>query len=325
MGPTVQTLDRAPRVETFRQDVLAGLERQPKELPCKYFYDARGSHLFEQICELEEYYPTRTELSIMDRSVEAMAESLGPRCLVVEFGSGTGRKTEQLLAALEEPLVYVPVDISVTPLEQSAARLTGRFPSLDVLPVCADYTQDWELPEAPTTVARRVVFFPGSTIGNFDRQYAVAFLRRVRELVGSGGALLIGVDLKKDVALLERAYNDSQGVTAAFNLNLLRRINRELDGDFDLRAFRHRAVYNETEGRVEMYLVSLLEQTVRVSGAEVSFSQGEAIYTEHSYKYDLTEFDEMAVHAGFQVERTWIDPEKLFSVQLLTATAPAWQ
>lgn len=319
MGMTAPILDLAPRNGTFREDVLAGLSRRGKELPCKYLYDERGSDLFEQICELKEYYPTRCELQIMKRSVDAMAELLGPRCTVIEFGSGSGRKTELLLASLDDPPIYVPVDISATPLELSAASLSGRFPSLTILPVCADYTQPWALPGLADRAERRVVFFPGSTIGNFARPDAVAFLRRVRELVGAGGALLIGVDLRKGSERLERAYDDAQGITAAFNLNLLCRINRELDANFDLRAFRHRVTVNEMAGRVEMHLESLCRQRVRIGDVEILFDRGETICTEHSYKYGLAEFGAMASVARFGVERIWTDPDKLFSVQLLTA------
>lgn len=315
----LELADFAPQGEAFRAEVVAGLCRSPKEISCKFLYDETGSHLFEAICGLEEYYPTRTELAILDRRVGEMAESLGPRCLLIEYGSGSGKKTEVLLAALHEPVGYVPIEISRDHLMAAAARLKERFPKLEVLPICADYTADYEVPEPAAAARRRVVFFPGSTIGNFERGDAVVFLRHVAETCGTGGGLLIGVDLVKDRRILERAYDDALGVTAAFNLNLLVRLNRELGADFDVGAFRHRAWYDEAAGRVEMHLESARAQTVRIGGVEISFAAGETVCTEHSHKYTLEGFRELAREAGFEVERVWTDDERLFSVQYLIA------
>lgn len=309
-------VDRSPDRATFRHDVLTGLRRQPKTLPCKYFYDERGSQLFDHICELEEYYLTRTELAIMRRYAPEMAAALGSGCLLVELGSGSSLKTRLLLDHLE-PVAYVPVDISREHLAKAAAALAADYPSLEVRPVSADYTEDFSLPPVPGT-ERVAVYFPGSTVGNFSREAAQRFLTRIARLVGAGGALLIGVDLDKDRAILEPAYNDREGVTAAFNLNLLARINRELDGDFDLDHFRHHAFYNAADGRMEIFLVSRAAHSVRIGDARVEFAEGEAICTEHSYKYDLADFRKLAQAAGFCVERVWSDERRYFSVQYLT-------
>lgn len=311
-------VDFAPEVGALREDVLRGLGRSPKQISSKYFYDETGSHLFEAICGLREYYLTRTELAIMDRGMDEMAACLGPRCLLIEYGSGSGKKTEILLAALEEPVGYVPIDISCDHLMASAARLNQRFPGLEVLPVCADYTGSYEVPVPSRSFGRRAVYFPGSTIGNFDREQAVEFLAAVAGTCGAGGALLIGVDLRKDRRTLERAYNDELGVTAAFNLNVLVRLNRELGADFDVRAFRHLAFWNDEEGRIEMHLESLVPQSVGIGGSEVRFEEGETICTEYSYKYTPEGFRELAGEAGFAVGRVWMDGERLFSVQYLT-------
>ena len=310
-------LNLASESATLLTDVLEGLGRSPKEIPCKYFYDERGSHLFDKITELEEYYLTRTELAIIHGAVDEMAAALGPGCLVLEYGSGSSRKTEVLLDALEHPVAYVPVEISRKFLAASAERLRRRFPALEILPVCADYTDDYPIPQTRAAPRRRVVFFPGSTIGNFGPAASLEFLGHLAEVVGNGGGLLIGVDLDKDREVLERAYNDGQGVTAAFNLNLLVRINRELDADFNLDAFRHRAIYNVEDCRIETYLVSQEEQTVHVAGESFHFGRGETIWTEHSYKYTLEGFAKMARRAGLEVERVWTDDAKLFSVQYL--------
>lgn len=308
----------APENEVFLQEVLASLRRSPKELPSKYLYDATGSRLFEQICELEEYYPTRTEISIMDRHVEEMAEFLGPHCLLIEFGAGSGQKTEILLEALVEPAGYVPIDISCEHLEQSARRLSSVFPDLEVLPVCGDFMDSWQLPVSTLEIYRRAVYFPGSTIGNFLDSEAERFLRRVAQICGPGGNLLLGADLKKDPKILELAYDDPQGVTAAFNLNLLEHINRELGADFDLEAFAHRAPYVESEGRIEMHLESLRDQEAHLGGETFSFVAGETICTEYSHKYTVDEIADLANRAGMSVDRVWTDPQGLFSVQALT-------
>jgi dimethylhistidine N-methyltransferase len=309
--------DFGPARERLLADALAGLLAPRKTLPCKYFYDERGSELFERICELDEYYPTRTELGILRARAGAMAETLGPDCLVVEYGSGSGVKTRLLLERLERPVAYLPVDISREHLLRSAAALSARHPGLPVLPVCADFTRPFELPPLPRPARRRAAYFPGSTIGNFAPAEARKFLTQVAELCGPGGALLIGVDLKKGRGVLERAYDDALGVTAAFNLNLLERLNRELDADFALDQFAHRALWNEAEGRVEMHLVSRRRQQARLGGRRIRFEPGETIHTENSYKYDLRGFAALARSAGFEVERVWVDGAALFSVQAL--------
>ncbi|MFW5738911.1 MAG: L-histidine N(alpha)-methyltransferase [Myxococcota bacterium] len=303
----------------FLHDVLDGLGGQRKELPCKYLYDDRGSRLFDAICDLQEYYPTRTELAIMARHARDMAEYVGPAARIVEYGSGSSRKTYLLLDVLEQPAAYIPLDISGEHLMRSADKLAQAYPSLDVLPVCADYTKHVELPPCPKPAHRTVVYFPGSTIGNFHPHEAQAFLGRIRNLVGRDGALLIGVDLQKDPVVLQRAYDDARGVTAAFNLNLLVRINGELDGSFVLDRFRHRARYDTAHHRVEMHIESSQDQIVRVGRHRFSFRGGETILTEHSYKYTLSGFAALAREAGFAVERVWMDRDSLFSVQLLSA------
>jgi L-histidine Nalpha-methyltransferase len=308
--------DLSPERERFLADVLDGLGASPKTLPCKYFYDARGSALFDRICTLPEYYPTRTELAILRRHAAAMAEAIGPRCLLVEYGSGSSTKTRLLLDRLEAPAAYVPVDISREHLLQSAAALAAHYPHLAVIPVCADFTQPFALPDVPG--ADRVVgYFPGSTIGNFAPAEATKFLADVAHRCGAGGALLIGVDLRKPRAVLEPAYDDARGVTAEFNRNLLRRVNRELGGDFDLAAFDHRAFWNPARGRVEMHLVSRRDQVLHLAGRTVPFAKGESIHTENSHKYELAGFAQLAAAAGFGVERVWTDDAGLFSVQLL--------
>lgn len=309
--------DFAPARASFRDEVLQGLSRSQKMLPCKYFYDERGSQLFERICDLEEYYPTRTELAIMRRDAADMAELIGPGCLLIEYGSGSSLKTRLLLDHLENPAGYVPIDISREHLLRAAHELALAYPHVPVHPVCADYTGDYELPQLPQRERRRVVYFPGSTIGNFTPAQAVDFLHHVAEVCGPGGGLLIGVDLRKDAEVLERAYNDAEGVTAAFNLNLLARVNRELGADFDLRQFRHEAVFNPDESRIEMHLVSESEQTVRIGDEDVEFESGERIHTENSYKYAPESFAELAQRAGLARERLWTDLDRLFSVQYL--------
>jgi L-histidine Nalpha-methyltransferase len=305
----------------FREDVLNGLSHSPKDLPCKYFYDERGSHLFDLICELPEYYLTRTELSIMRRHAAEMADELGPECLLVEYGSGSGIKTPLLLEKMDDPVGYVPVDISREHLGASAAALSRKFPDLNVTPLWADFTRSFELPPSNRPAARNAVYFPGSTIGNFAPTEAVEIMKRMAKLVGEGGALLIGVDLRKPAALVEPAYNDNSGVTAAFNLNLLVRINRELGADFELTGFAHRAFFNERHSRIEMHLMSLRAQVVRLGHIAVAFNKGESIRTEFSYKYSPEAFREMANAAGFNVCRIWMDEQKLFSVQYLVVAA----
>lgn len=304
---------------TFLSEALEGLRRQQKSLPCKYFYDARGSQLFEEICSLEEYYPTRTELGIMEECVAEMADALGRRVRLVELGAGSGRKTRLLIDALDEPAAYLPVEISQAALEGCARRMRQQFGDLEVLPVCADYTQEVDLPLPTAAFDDTAAYFPGSTIGNFETDAAARFLSRLARLVGTGGGLLIGVDLQKDRDVLERAYNDERGVTAAFNLNLLERLNRELDADFDLEGFHHRAVWNEDDGRIEMHLVSQRDQQATLAGESISFDDGEHITTEYSYKYTLDGFQALASRAGFETKQVWTDDREWFSVWYLEA------
>lgn len=310
--------DFKPGLDSFLAEVLIGLHKPQKELPSKYFYDERGSQLFERICELREYYITRTEVSIMQAHIREMVELIGPHVLVIEHGCGNCEKVRFLMDHLQDPVAFIPIDISQKQLLQVARELDSVYPQLEVLPVCADYTSTFELPAPKQEGKRTVVYFPGSTISNFDPIPAKHFLEHIASLCGSGGALLIGVDLKKDPAVLHNAYNDSEGLTAAFNLNLLERINRELGCDFHLDGFEHYAFYNPRESRVEMHLVSEKGQVVHMDGKTISFVKGESIWTENSYKYNLDEFERMAAAAGFRVERVWTDEQQWFSVQYLT-------
>ena len=303
--------------DCFYAEVLSGLQKPQKELPCKYFYDKRGSLLYERICALDEYYIPRTEACIMETYIEEIVELLGPRVLLIEYGSGNCAKTRILLNHLHDLAAYVPIDISLEQLLRVTKQLTSDYPGLEVLPVCTDYTSDFELPVPKQPSDHAAIYFPGSTIGNFEPMLAKLFLERIAAVGGPGGGLLIGVDLKKDQTLLHRAYNDPLGVTAAFNLNLLERINRELGCDFQRERFEHCAFYNPLEGRVEMHLVSLKDQTVHLDGVSIPFAQGESIWTESSYKYTLNEFGQMAAAAGLKVEHIWVDEQQWFSVQYL--------
>ena len=308
-----------PNCDEFFRDVLAGLSQQPKTLPCKYFYNETGSQFFERICQLDEYYLTRTEIGIMHTHAADMARKLGSGCVLVEYGSGSSVKTDILLEQMESPAAFVPVDISNTILQQAAQTLSQKHSRLEVRPVCADFTLPFSLPHIEATFERTAVYFPGSTIGNFGPVDATRLLSDMRQFVGSGGGLLIGVDLPKDREVLELAYNDREGVTAKFNLNLLERINAELQADFQIENFRHRAYYNETKERVEMHLVSETNQTVHIRGTEFTFQTGESIHTENSHKYRLSRFNEIAQSAGWNVAQVWTDSEQFFSVQYLTA------
>jgi dimethylhistidine N-methyltransferase len=298
----------------FLRDVIAGLQARPKSLPCKYFYDERGSQLFDQICQLDEYYLTRAELALMDQFAPEMGTQIGPGTMLVEYGSGSSVKTRYLLDGLPDPVAYVPVDISGEHLQKTAEELARDYPRIEVLPVCADFTQDFDLPRSGRAATHSAVYFPGSTIGNFLPSRAAELLRRITQMCGTGGGLLIGVDLKKDVPTIEAAYNDRLGVTAEFNLNLLRRINGELGADFDLDQFLHRARYNCELGRVEMYLVSRRAQQVTVGNESIAFEAGEAICTEHSHKYSVDEFAALAATAGLTLRREWIDKAGRFAV-----------
>jgi dimethylhistidine N-methyltransferase len=317
-------LNPAPRDaerERFLADVLAGLRQPSKTLPCKYFYDAEGSKLFDQICALPEYYPTRTELRILRAHAAEMANVLGPETLLIEYGSGSSVKTRRLLDRLVRPAAYVPIDVSREHLLETALALRVDYPELEVHPVCADFTAPLALPQPRRKPRRRAVYFPGSTIGNFSEAGAIALMAGVARLVGPGGAFLVGADLKKDPRVLERAYDDAAGVTAAFDLNLLARMNRELDADFDLRRFSHRARWNDEASRIEMQLVSDIAQVVHLDGVEIHFERGETICTEHSHKYTLAGFARLARRAGLAVRRVWTDPAQRFSVQYLETRA----
>ena len=302
----------------FLSDVIAGLSSDPRTLPCKYFYDERGAALFQRICELPEYYITRTELEILRRRGTEMAATLGGQIELIGLGTGAGTKTRILLAELEKPAVYIPIDISKEQLQKSTARFHEIFPQLEILPICADYLDRFDLPLPRKPSSRSVVYFPGSTIGNFEPNAAKEFLRRIADLCGEGGGLLIGVDLRKDRRVLENAYNDSAGVTAEFNLNLLARVNRELGADFDLSCWRHRAVYNEAEGRIEMHLISQTDQTIHIEDRAFHFGAGEKIVTEYSYKHTPEGFVTLAREAGFEFVRMWTDDAQLFGVFYFT-------
>ena len=298
-------------------ELIEGLRKPEKTISPKYFYDERGSQLFEEITRLPEYYPTETELGIMQDNIGEIASLVGKQASLIEFGSGSSLKTRVLLEHLDELAAYVPVDISEDHLLESAKQIREEFPGLDVLPVVADFTQPFQLPDPKVMPVRNIVYFPGSTIGNFTRDEAEDLLRVMYGEAGAGGALLIGVDLQKDPAIIERAYNDSAGVTAEFNRNMLRHLNREFRADFDVDAFAHSAEYNEEEGRIEIRLVSERDQRFRLGGESFSIAKDEAILTEYSHKYTLEGFAAMAATAGFRVERVWMDAERLFSVQYL--------
>ena len=316
--------DCRPATETMRGDVLRGLARDPKTLPSQYLYDERGAGLFEKICETEEYYLTRTEIAILRENMDAIVDRIGPGALVIEPGSGSGVKTQLLLENLEDPAAYVPIDIAKQQLADLAAQMDQRFPDLEVVPICADFTSGYELPPWADALRKRVAYFPGSTIGNFTPPVAVEMLRHMVELCdddddrgGDGGGVLVGVDLKKDRAIVEPAYDDAEGVSREFALNYLVRLNRELNADFELSQFGYQAPYNEAHGRVEMALVSRCRQVAHVDGVGVSFGLDERVLTEYSYKYSPDEFAALAEDAGLEVTDTWTDPEDLFSVQYL--------
>ena len=312
---TVQNFDVADPATSFAMDVLKGLKSTPKSISPKYFYDAAGSELFEQITDLPEYYPTRTELRILEDNATAISALIPAGSALVEFGSGSSRKTRSVLAAAPQLAAYVPVDISGEMLEQEAVALRREFPHLSVLPVAADFTQPFDLPPAVPPV--RVGFFPGSTIGNFEPHEAATFLRSAAKILGPGAMLIVGTDLQKDSRILNAAYNDAAGVTRAFNLNLLKRINRELNGTFDLDTFEHHAFYNRERHRIEMHLASNKRQKVRVAGESIEFRAGETIHTESSYKYSANSFGALAKGAGWTPVTSWSDPNRYFCVHAL--------
>jgi len=307
--------DLHPPESNMLAEVLAGLTNMPRTISPKYFYDRRGSELFEAITETPEYYPTRTELALLQRYGEEMADLIGRACLLVELGSGSSRKIRLLLGALQ-PAAYMPVDISRDYLLASAKALAADFPKMQVHATCADYSGGLTLPWGPAGMPR-AAFFPGSSIGNFEPEQAKVLLQHVAQTLSSGGKLLIGVDLQKSQAILDSAYNDSQGLTAAFNLNLLARFNRELGADFNLDDFRHHAFYNAAAGRVEMYLISMATQQVHIGNHCINFLRGDGIHTENSYKYTIEGFQQIAADAGFTPLKVWTDEEELFSVHCL--------
>ena len=314
MSKRVSFHDLLPPSQSMRDEVLRGLALSQKQIQPKYFYDARGCKLFEAICGLPEYYPTRAELAIMRSHAQAMADGLGPDCTVIEIGCGNSEKTRLLLGALR-PVEFVPVDIAREQLETSCNMLSQSFPDMTIVALRADFARPVTLPVANLRrVRRRVLYFPGSTIGNFTPAEARMFLEHWAPVLGPGGGMLVGVDLKKDTALLEAAYNDTQGVTAEFNLNLLIRLNRELGANFDLSAFRHRAFYRSEHSRIEMHLVSIRNQQVTIAGHSFGFQAEETIHTESSYKYSVSEFQDLGRAAGYTPVLYWADKDNLFSV-----------
>jgi len=310
---TIATIDKAERHE-----VLDGLRAARKTLPPKLFYDRRGAQLFEKICDLPEYYLTRSELEILRSHTTDIASLAGARCAVVEYGSGAGLKVRLLLDALESPVAYVPVDISRSQLVEVAAGMKADYPRLAVTPVCADYTSRFDLPDILPREIKRLAFFPGSTIGNFHPQEAAEFLKHIRKLVGGDGAMVLGIDRRKSTAVLDAAYNDSLGITAEFNLNILSRLNEDLRAEFDLDSFEHLAFFNEDASRIEMHLRSKRDQTVCVAGEAIHFEKDETIWTESSYKYSREALDELVDSSGFRAEGLWTDDEERFWVAYLT-------
>jgi dimethylhistidine N-methyltransferase len=306
--------------QTFLNDVIQGLSRDHKQLQCKYFYDQRGSQLFDQICQLDEYYLTRIETAIMSKYVGEMAYQIGSRVMLVEFGSGSSTKTRILLEELDDPVAYVPFDISEEHLLKTAAELRRAFPTIEILPIVGDFTKSFQLPKSSRPASHAAVYFPGSTIGNFTPDAVQGLLRRIANILGPQGGLLIGIDLKKDPAVIHAAYNDSKGVTDEFNLNVLHRVNRELGADFDVSLFRHKAIYNEPVGRVEIFVVSLADQTVNIDGHSFHFAAGEHVLTEYSHKYTVAGFAELAAVSGFALHKYWTDDRLYFAVLHLVNT-----
>ncbi len=310
-----QPLQEGGEDEAFASDVIGGLTSTPKRVPPKYFYDAAGSHLFDRITEQPEYYPTRCEMRILEAHAGDIAKLMPAGAALVEFGSGSNKKARILLKAAPQLACYVPVDICGEMLEQEAAELRPDFPELKVLPVTADFTQSFELPPEAKAAPVRVGFFPGSTIGNFEPHEAAAFLRHAGNILGPGARLIVGADLIKPAEVLNAAYNDKDGITAKFNLNLLNRINRELGGNFHLDCFEHHAFFNRERNRVEMHLASLKRQKVRVGGETIDFRAGETIHTENSYKYSIEKLTALARGAGWRPLGAWTDARNYFSIQ----------
>lgn len=304
--------DNLPVISSLYDEVIDGLKQTPPAIPPKYFYDETGSKLFDAICETPEYYPTRTEIGLLNQNINEISECIGPDCLLIEPGSGSSHKVRVLLEAIR-PHTYMPMDISGDYLHSVAKKLVIEYPYLRVHASCIDYTAPMELPAYPENL-RRVAFFPGSSIGNFEPDCAVSFLSNIATLVQPTGGLLIGVDLKKDPSILNAAYNDKAGFTAAFNVNVLKRINAELGADFKTEKFKHRAFYNGNKGRIEMHLVSQTRQQVHINEHCFTFLPGEYIHTENSYKYSIDEFKTLAIKAGFKPVKVWTDAAQLFSV-----------
>lgn len=308
-------VDYGVKSHHFLREILTGLSRGQKMIHPKFLYDKKGSEIFEKICDLPEYYPTRTENKILETNAEEIAEYIGENVLLIEPGSGSGEKVRHLLKKMHSPAGYVPIEISREILLRMTEELHEEFPVLKVTPVCADFTDDIQLPLSVDSFSgKKVIFFPGSTIGNLTPEEAISFLKKYGKMIGEGGGLLIGVDLKKDRVYFEHAYDDAQGVTAEFNMNVLERINREADGSFDLSNFYHTAIYNEVLGRVEMHLVSKVPQLVRVNQTVFRFLEGETIHTESSYKYSVEEFCELCAKAKFSIKRCWKDENEMFCV-----------
>ena len=306
----------------FLQDVVRGLSKEQKTLPCKYFYDERGSQLFTEICEQEEYYLTNTEIALLNKYGAEIAAITGQNACIIEPGSGAGEKIQLLLTALDEPDSYMPLDISEEILQASVETITNKFPALKVNPVKIDFTNDINLPECNASSNKRLVFFPGSTIGNFNPEEASDFLQKLQQIAGPKGSLLIGVDLIKDKEVLEAAYDDKNGVTAEFNKNLLHRINDELNADFDITAFSHNAFFNDEKSRIEMHLTSEQEQSVKIQDNVFEFSEGETIHTENSYKYSVRSFTKLVEESGFAVVKVWQDENELFGLFYLNVIRP---
>lgn len=310
----IQEVDTA--LLEMKEEILQGLQHEQKVIPSKYLYDTKGSELFEEITHLQEYYPTRTEISILQNNMQEIVNMVGSEVLLAELGSGSSRKTRMLLDNLSRPAAYVPIDISSDYLTHVVSQLQDDYSALEVLPLCADYTKPFYLPNTSSPYKRTIFFYPGSTIGNFVPNEAQSFLASLSHMLDTGDGLLIGVDLKKEKAVLEKAYNDSEGITARFNKNILRHINRKLDADFALPNFQHRAFYNTSKGRIEMHLISTTHQDVTVAGERIPILKGESIHTENSYKYSLDQFSTL-IEPGFSIKTYWTDPESRFAVLLL--------
>ena len=295
-------------------EVLNGLNQNPKMLPSKYLYDERGSQLFDEICELEEYYPTRTEMQIMQDNIIEIGKLLGEGTLLIELGSGSSQKIKLLLDHIPGLAGYIPIDISSEHLLNSCKVLQEEYPDLNIFPLAADYTNSFSLPKLEIKYDHKAIYFPGSTIGNFTKKKAKEFINRIANITGENGGLIIGVDLKKDKKILEDAYNDRKGITAEFNLNILNHLNDEINSDFDLVNFKHYAFFNEVEDRIEMHLISTKDQTVQIGDSSIEFNTWEHIITEYSYKYSLEEFEILA-NDKFELKKYWIDDNNLFSIQ----------